>query len=89
MCDRDVSVVTVYARSVSVATILICRLPLCMHNTYVVSFVWTYIQDDWNVQKVVLSCAFGPSVTHNLITWFDYLSHETYARLGGMDNKMF
>ena len=43
MCDRDVSVVTVYARSVSVATILICRLPLCMHNTYVVSFVWTYI----------------------------------------------
>ena len=43
MFDRYVSVVTVYARSVSVAKILICRLLLCMHITYVVSFVWTYI----------------------------------------------
>ena len=42
--------------------------------------VWTSTKNEWNAQNAIWSCAFGLSITRNLITRVNYLSRETYAK---------
>ena len=46
--------------------ILISRLLLRMHSTYVAAFYWTSTKNEWNAQKTIWSCAFGPCF---LVIW--------------------
>ena len=50
--------------------IIISRLRLRMHGTYIASFVWNYTWNEWNVQNAICLIwhAFGPSISGNLIT---------------------
>ena len=47
------------------AWILISRLLLCMRGMYVTSI---HLDFHWNTQNTICSRAFGPPITHNLIT---------------------
>ena len=44
------------------------RFKILMHSTYGASFVWTSTKNERDAQNAIWSCAFGPTITRNLIS---------------------